>query len=143
VKDSHPAIVPAEAFDKVQEEMARRSRLVTKEDGSVESSGSKYNGKYLLGNLLGCDDCGASYRRRTERGRVVWRCVSRIEKGKEECPNSPTLDEEWIKKVLGKMFCNSASYDEGKVRNNVDRIQVFDTYIMICFKDGQKFIFGI
>lgn len=37
--------------------MARRARLVYKEDGTVESSTSKYNGKYLLGNLLVCGDC--------------------------------------------------------------------------------------
>lgn len=30
VTDSHPAIVSAEIFDKVQEEMAKRSRIVTK-----------------------------------------------------------------------------------------------------------------
>lgn len=137
VKDSHPAIVSADVFDKVQEEMAKRSRPVIKGDGSVEASGSKYSGKYLLGNLLVCGDCRASYRRRTERGKVVWRCASRIEKGKDACANSPTLDEEWIKKILGKMFCEGSSYDEGIVRNNVDRIQVFDTYIMICFKDGR------
>ncbi len=138
VKDSHPAIVTSEVFDKVQEEMAKRSRTVRKEDGSVEANG-KYNGKYLLGNLLVCGDCGTSYRRRTERGKVIWRCATRIEKGKEACTNSPTLDEEWIKKILGKMFCEGSSYDEGIVRNNVDRIQVFDTYIMICFKDGRDF----
>ncbi|HBC30063.1 MAG TPA: recombinase family protein, partial [Clostridiales bacterium] len=68
VKDSHPAIVSAEVFDKVQEEMVKRSRLVSNEDGKVEISGSRYNGKYILGNLLVCGDCGASYRRRTERG---------------------------------------------------------------------------
>jgi site-specific DNA recombinase len=40
--------------------MTKRSRLVRKEDGSVEASG-KYNGKYFLGNLLVCGDCGAPY----------------------------------------------------------------------------------
>lgn len=102
VKDSHPAIVSAEVFDKVQEEMSRRARLIHKDDGTVEASASKYNGKYLLGNLLVCGDCGASYRRRTERGKVVWRCATRIEKGKEACSNSPTLDEEWVKMFLMK-----------------------------------------
>jgi len=138
IKDSHPAIVSVEVFDKVQEEMANRARLIQKEGGTVESSASKYNGKYLLGNLLVCGDCGASYRRRTERGKVVWRCAIRIEKGKEACPNSPTLDEEWVKKGLGEMACEAGSYDEGVVRNNVDNIQVFDTYIMICFKNDQR-----
>lgn len=96
VRDSHPAIISSELFDKVQEEMAKRSRLVCKEDGTIGTSGTKYNGKYLLGNLLVCGDCGASYRRRTERGKVVWRCATRIEKRKDSCPSFPTLDEEWV-----------------------------------------------
>ena len=139
VKDSHPAIVSSEVFDKVQEEMVKRSRLVSNEDGTVEAIGSKYNGKYLLGNLLVCGDCSASYRRRTERGNVVWRCATRIEKGKEVCANSPTLDEEWIKKILGEMYCEGGSYAESVIRDKVNKIQVFNTYIMISFKDGQRF----
>jgi len=138
VKDSHPAIVPAEVFDKVQEEMAKRGRLVVKDDGVVESSGSKYNGKYLLGNLLVCGDCGASYRRRTERGKVVWRCAARIEKGKEACPHSPTMDEGWIQDTLSKVVCQSGVYDESIIRREVDKIQVFDAFILISRTDGSQ-----
>jgi len=138
VKDSHHAIVSAEVFDKVQKEMAQRARLVRKEDGTIESSGSKYNGKYLLGNLLVCGDCGASYRRRTERDKVVWRCSTRIEKGKEACSNSPTLDETWLKSNICEMLCENGDYDEGVVRNNVDRIQILDMYIMICYKNEEQ-----
>lgn len=153
VRDSHPAIVSAEVFDKVQEEMSRRARLIHKDDGTVEASVSKYNGKYLLGNLLVCGNCGASYRRRTERGKVVWRCATRIEKGKDACANSPTLDEEWIKKVLSKTVCYNGAYDESVIRNKVDRIQIFNSYSIIVIKmesrlryssrkiDGEKFIF--
>lgn len=93
VSESHPAIVIAEVFDRVQEEMDKRSRVIHHEDGTVSSSDSKYNGKYILGNLLVCADCGASYRRRTERGKVVWRCATIIEKGKEACSESPTINE--------------------------------------------------
>lgn len=138
VKDSHPAIVSAEVFDKVQEEMAKRSRLVSKEDGTAEISGSKYNGKYLLGNLLMCGDCGASYRRRTERGKVVWRCAARVEKGKDACPYSPTLDEEWVQDTLGVAICQNGIYDESKIREEVDKIQVFGDYILIFRKDGSQ-----
>jgi site-specific DNA recombinase len=132
VRNSHPAIVSEEVFDKVQEEMAKRARLVQKEDGTVEPSINKYNGKYLLGNLFVCGDCGASYRRRTERGKVVWRCATRIEKGKEACTNSPTLDDEWIRKVLGVTVCDNGFYDEEMVRNNVERILIFNCYLKIC-----------
>lgn len=48
VRNSNQAIVSAEVFDKVQEEMAKRVRLVHKKDGTVEFSTSKYNEKYLL-----------------------------------------------------------------------------------------------
>ncbi|GEM_PF-5915981 len=41
--------------------MSRRARLVRKEDGTVESSNNKYDGNYLLGNLLVRGDCDASY----------------------------------------------------------------------------------
>ncbi len=139
VKDSHPAIVSAEVFDKVQEEMAKRAKLVRKEDGTVESSTSKYNGKYLLGNLLVCGDCGASYRRRTERGKAVWRCATRIEKGRYTCNNSPTLDEEWIQNVLGEKICETSVYDEEVVRNKVDQIFVFSKNLEIRCKDESMF----
>jgi site-specific DNA recombinase len=138
VKDSHPAIVSAEIFDKVQGEMARRARLVSKEDGTVESSGRKYNGKYFLGNLLVCGDCGASYRRRKERGKVVWRCATRIEKGKDACHNSPTLNEGWVQDVLAEAVCQNEAYDEGIVRNEVDKIQAFDAFILISREDGSQ-----
>ncbi len=139
VKDSHPAIVSAEVFDKVQEETAKRSRLVSNEDGTLEISGSKYNGKYLLGNLLVCGDCGASYRRRAERGKVVWRCATRIELGKDACFHSPTLDEGWIQDTLSEAICQGGAYDEDVVKNRVDRILVFCKNIEIHCKGESKF----
>jgi len=138
VRNSHPAIVSSEVFDKVQEEMTRRARLVCREDSTVKSSISKYNGKYLLGNLLVCGDCGASYRRRTERGKVVWRCATRIEKGKEVCPHSPTLNEEWVKSIICETACENGVYDEGIIRNKTDRIQIFGTHIMIDYNNAVK-----
>ncbi|NYB73382.1 recombinase family protein [Sedimentibacter hydroxybenzoicus DSM 7310] len=139
ITNSHPAIITAETFDKVQEEMAKRARLICKEDGTVESSTSKYNGKYLLGNLLVCGDCGASYRRRTERGKVVWRCATRIEKGKESCSDSPTIDEKWIQDVLGEKICENDVYVEEFVRNKVNRIFVFSKNLEIHCKDESMF----
>jgi len=138
VKDSHPAIISAEVFDKVQGEMAKRSRFVSKKGGSVELSGSKYNSKYILGNLLVCGDCGVSYRRRTERGKVVWRCATRIEKGKEACPHSPTLDEGWVQDTLKDAICQNEVYDEGIIRNEVDKVQIFDTFILIFRADESQ-----
>jgi site-specific DNA recombinase len=138
IKDSLPAIISAEVFDKAQEEMIRRARLVSNEDETVATSASKYNGKYHLGNLLVCSDCGASYRRRTERGKVVWRCTKRVEKGKGACSHSPTLDEEWVKDILGETVCMTGVYDEGIIRNEIDQVQIFDAYILIFRNNGSQ-----
>lgn len=85
-----------------------------------------------------CGDCGASYRRRTERGKLVWRCATRIEKGKEACADSPTLDEEWVQDTLSEIICQDGTYDEGIIRSDVDKIQVFDAYILIFRTDGSE-----
>ena len=138
VKGSHPAIVSAEIFDKVWEEMAKRTRFVGNEDGTLEISRNKYNSKYILGNLLVCGDCGVPYRRRTERGKVVWRCATRIEKGREACLNSPTLDEGWILDTLSEAVCENGIYDESVVRDEVDKIKVFDTFILIIKNNGSQ-----
>ena len=67
-----------------------------------------------------CEECGATYRRRTERGKVVYRCASRIEKGREACKESPTIGEEWIKEELGKRICGGEyDFDRKALRNRI------------------------
>lgn len=118
--------------------MDRWARLIYEVDGIVKSRTSKYNGKYLLENLLVCNNCEASYRRRTERGKVVWRCATRIEKGKEACADSLTLNEEWIQKNLGEMVCEDDVYNEDMIRNNVGKILIFNEYLEIYCKNEGK-----
>ena len=118
--------------------MNKRSRAVYIEDGSVESKGKRYNSKYLLGNILECGYCGAAYRRRTERGKVVWRCGTRMEKGRDLCGDSPTVSEEWVKNTLGETVFGNGSFDEGVVRDKVDRILVFSKHIDIYCKSGDE-----
>lgn len=97
VENNHPAIIPRETFDQVQNEMTRRSskRKVLQKSGKTELG--KYSGKYALTELLVCGECGSPYKRvtwaRNGKKRIVWRCVSRLEFGTKYCHNSPTLDE--------------------------------------------------
>lgn len=60
--------------------------------GEKTKINKKYNAKNILGNVLECEECGASYRRRTERGKVVYRCATRMEKGREDCGESPIVE---------------------------------------------------
>lgn len=135
VKGSHPAIISPEIYDEVQEEMFRRARLIVDENGEQVNSGNRYSSKYLISNLLVCGNCGAGFRRRTERGKIVWRCGTRIEKGKDCCGHSPTLNDQWVKDILGEKICDGV-YDEDIVRKRVKRIDVYEKQVIICLYEG-------
>ena len=96
VENAHPAIIDRDTFQKVQEEMARRSSLRKTSDKTKTEQG-KYSGKYALGGLLVCGECGSPYRRVTYmphgKKRYVWRCINRLEYGKKVCKCAPTLEE--------------------------------------------------
>lgn len=115
VHDTHQGMVSKEKFLKVACDMNKRKSIVTDVDGVKIKKGRKYNASNVLGNILTCDACGATYRRRIERSKVVYRCATRIEKGREACKESPTIEEEWRKEELGKRVCGG-EYDENKVR---------------------------
>ncbi len=61
-----------------------------------------------------------------------------IEKGKETCANSPTLDEEWVQKVLGKIICRNGIYDDDIIRNCVEKILIFNECLEICCRNEYK-----
>ena len=99
VEDCHPAIIDRETYQKVQEEIARRSSL-RKTAARTKTELGKFSGKYVLTEMLVWGECGSPYRRViwTQKGvkRVVWRCGSRLDHGKRICKKSPTLDESKI-----------------------------------------------
>lgn len=96
MENAHVPIIDRDTFQKVQEEMARRSSLRKTSDKTKTEQG-KYSGKYALGGLLVCGECGSPYRRVTYmphgKKRYVWRCINRLEHGKKICKCAPTLEE--------------------------------------------------
>ena len=135
VPDSHEGIISKEKFLEVACEMNRRKNLAVKNDDEIVKKGRKYNPQNVLGNILECEECGAAFRRRTERGKVVYRCATRMEKGREACKESPTVGEEWIKEELGKRVCGG-EYDEEVVRKKVDKgLVAKDGEVKIVFRD--------
>ena len=97
IKDNHPAIIPRDIYQRVQEEMARRTskRKILQKSGKTEQG--KYSAKYALSERLVCGECGSPYKRctwaRNGVKRIVWRCVSRLEFGKKYCHKSPSVEE--------------------------------------------------
>lgn len=97
VENHHDPIIARTVFQWVQTEMKRRRskpKILLK---TGKSERGRYSSKYSLTERLVCGECGSPYKRCTwtahNRRRVVWRCVSRLEFGKQVCHNSPTLDE--------------------------------------------------
>lgn len=103
VQDCHPAIIDRMTFQRVQEELARRSSL-RKVSSATKTELAKYSGKYVLTELLVCDNCGSPYRRvtwtRPEGKKIVWRCINRLEHGKKFCKDAPTLEESAIQAAV-------------------------------------------
>ena len=99
VHNCHPPIIDRTTFQKVQEEIARRSGK-RKTSTKAKTELGKYSGKYALSELLVCGECGSPYRRQTymPRGEKyhVWRCLNRMENGTRICKHSPTFREEDI-----------------------------------------------
>ena len=104
VKNHHEPIISRSDFNRVQEEMARRSSKRTIADKLTKTGQGKYSAKYALSELLICGECGEHYRRVTWTAKgfkeVKWRCVSRIQYGKKKCHSSPTVDEQALHRAI-------------------------------------------
>lgn len=121
VENSHPAIIDAETFGRVQEELARRiGKKKVKEIGTKTEQG-KYSSKYALTELLVCGECHTPYRRCTwtahGRKRIVWRCVKRLDYGKKYCHNSPTLEENSLQTAIVNAIQKFAQQDPQLLKN--------------------------
>lgn len=104
VKNHHEPIISHADFNRVQEEMARRSAKRVIADKLTKGEQGKYSAKYALSELLICGECGEHYRRVTWTAKgfkeIKWRCISRIQYGKKKCHNSPTIDEQALHKMI-------------------------------------------
>lgn len=120
VTDHHAPIVDRDTFNRVQQELARRSSKRKISDKTKTEQG-KYSGKYSLSELMICGHCGTPYRRKTwiKNGEklAVWRCISRLEHSKKYCPDSPTIKEESLHKAIIHAINNYYS-----CRNDIARI---------------------
>ena len=104
VKNHHDPIISRADFNRVQEEMARRSAKRSIAEKLTKTEQGKYSAKYALSELLICGECGSHYRRVTWTAKgfkeIKWRCINRIQYGKKKCHNSPTVDEQSLHKAI-------------------------------------------
>ena len=121
VKNHHEPIISRTDFNRVQEEMARRSAKRSVAEKLTKTDQGKYSAKYALSELLVCGECGTHYRRVTWTAKgfkeIKWRCINRIQYGKKKCHNSPTVDEQALHKAIV-----SAINDFCEVKDDVAKV---------------------
>ena len=129
VKNHHAAIISRADFNRVQEEMARRSAKRVIADKIAKGEQGKYSAKYALSELLICGECGANYRRVTWTAKgfkeIKWRCINRIQYGKRKCHCSPTIDEKMLHRAIVDAineFCNVKDEVANALRESVCEI---------------------
>lgn len=96
VEGSHPAIISAMDFDRVQAEIARRQSL-----------GRSYSGSSLFASKLICGDCGGFYGKKVWHStdayrREIWRCNGKFS-GEAKC-ETPSLTTEGIQQMFLKAY---------------------------------------
>ena len=104
VKDSHPAIITREDFEKAQELMVERA----KSKRNIEGDREKYLKRYAFTSTIECGHCGNTYKRHTDNcGNIAesncWVCSTYIIEGKNSC-NVGRVKEETIKGLFARVF---------------------------------------
>lgn len=121
VKNHHEPIISRTDFNRVQEEMARRSAKRSVAEKLTKTDQGKYSAKYALSELLVCGECGTHYRRVTWTAKgfkeIKWRCINRIQYGKRKCHCSPTVDEQPLHRAIV-----SAINDLCEVKDDVAKV---------------------
>ena len=79
VKDTHPAIISREDFEKAQELMVERA----KSKGNMEGNREKYLKRYAFTSTIECGHCGKTYKRHIDNcgnvaESVCWVCSTYI-----------------------------------------------------------------
>ncbi len=114
VEGNHEPIIPKELYMMVQEEMSRRSNLV-----SANGKRRSYSGKYALTGIVVCAHCGDIFQRThwNIRGRkiIVWRCASRLHKkdNNVNCPARTVKEtelQEAVTKAVNEVYAGQDGY---------------------------------
>lgn len=115
VENNHPAIISREIFNRAQEELSRRNVSAPKSKKNCITASGKYS-RYALTEVLKCAECGSRYRRCTwtshGQRRIVWRCISRLDYGKQYCADSITVPEPALQTAIVRAVNRFSSENE-------------------------------
>lgn len=128
VTGNHEAIISRELYNRVQEEIAKRSNKRKVSEKNAITEHGKYSSKYALTELLICGHCATAYRRvtwaRNGNKKIVWRCVNRLEYGKKYCKDSPTVEEYKLQDAIMRAITLMGEGKEEFVGNLKDSLRL-------------------
>lgn len=129
VENNHPAIIDRAVFDRVQEEISRRSSKPKKTEKGTKTELGKYSSKYALTELLYCGCCGKPYRRVTwtirGKKKIVWRCISRLDYGKKYCKDSPSIEETLLHNAISEAITQNAQNEGVQTETICEHIRMY------------------
>lgn len=82
--------ISEDQFNQVQVSKQKRANCEINNKGEKVRKKTKISKDEIV-NTIKCEYCECSYRRRIERGKVVYRCGNRMENGRHACPKSKTI----------------------------------------------------
>lgn len=117
-KDSNPGIIPKEEWDMVQLELQRRAELRY-----------SYSSKNCFSSKLICADCGHLYGSKVWHStdkykKTIWQCNYKFDKKNKSQCQTPTLNEEEIKKMFIKVYNIMLSSKEEGIANLQEALKV-------------------
>ncbi len=91
---------------------------------------SKYTG------LIKCAECNHSFKGRTERNNINYRCNYRLKYGKDKCNNDSKIEESLIDDMIEQQL-NVINYDlkDNDIKCLIDNILISQDRLEIFFKE--------
>lgn len=135
VENNHKPIIDIDTFQKVQNEMLRRSKKINKTNSKIIS---KKSINHAFKYKIECGVCGKNYRRKTYASgtkyeKPIWICSTYSTYGKQYCA-SGRIPEETIEKLSAEVL-NLQKFDEKTFSNRIQKI-------IIPSKGDLEFIFN-
>lgn len=136
VENHHEAIIDADTFNQVQEEMARRKEAGKQHGGYARN----YLNTSCFTGIIKCGICGKSYihniRKYKGKPSEYWSCLSNKEKAEKRCGAYGAIPQPALERACTSVL-GMATFDEDEFLQRVEKIGVPAYHSLIFYlKDG-------
>ena len=128
-QDTHEPIIPLNLFNAVQEERLRRAEKY--------SRGAEAKGVFPFTHKVACGCCGATFNRKTARGKKIWICRTYNRLGKSACA-SKAVPEEALCSAAAQVLELDA-FDPEAFEEAIERVTALEgNRLTFHFRDGTQ-----